>query len=792
MSRRILTIISVIISITCSAQPLPRKAWLGAQLQPIDQSNFAEYKLSEPAGLAIVRVAGGSAEALELLAGDVLTEINGKPVKGMSDLQESLAMLTEGQTLQVGVKRDGKTISRKAKAAGRPRETSEYSEVLYDSAPYRGGQLNVIINKPNGPGPHPAVLFIPGYTCSSVDGLSGSHPYGRVVQAFAKEGFGVVRIEKSGLGDSRNTPPCEGCTLKDEIENFEAGLIKLKSLPWVDTSLVFIFGHSMGGIVAPAITAKHPIKGVMVYGTTAKSWYEYQVEMNRVQGMLAKPDPLEYEQYCREQSELAFEYFIRKRELNEMASTPATDSLLRSTWQYDGAGSIFGRNAEYWRQIQDMPLLENWANTKSNVLVMYGGADFQAFSKSDHEQIVYTVNNYRPGTATLEIFPETDHYFAKTGTTQFAYDLFANGEYQQLFDLFDPEVTLRAVAWAKAQLGGTTGSKAIWRKLNTDPYPGKQDDICFINENTGWYVNGSGRIYRTDDGGTNWTKQIEMPGTFFRTIAFVDSNNGFAGTVGTDYFPNVSDTIPLYYTTDGGKTWQPKAYSGPYVKGLCAIDIVSESYINHGLSDTRTHIFAAGRVGSPAMLMVSSNGGANFISRKVEGAEMILDIKMFDKNTGIICAGSSADVATSNALILHTTDGGKTWSKVYQSSRPYEITWKTSFPTRNIGYVTLQSYNPDTEIKTQRVVKTTDGGFTWTEYPICDEHGARPFGVGFISPTHGFVGTLSSGFETTDGGLTWEKTEMGRATNKIRIYKNLEGMHYGYAIGVEVLKLEPQ
>lgn len=98
---------------------------------------------------------------------------------------------------------------------------------------------------------------------------------------------------------------------------------------------------------------------------------------------------------------------------------------------------------------------------------------------------------------------------------------------------------------------------AVWRKLETEPYAGKQDDIAFVDENTGWYVNGFGKIFHTKDEGATWEKQLEQKGSFFRTVAFVDKNTGFVGTVGTDYFPNVSDTIPLYGTKDGGKTWKP-------------------------------------------------------------------------------------------------------------------------------------------------------------------------------------------------------------------------------------------
>lgn len=328
-----------------------------------------------------------------------------------------------------------------------------------------------------------------------------------------------------------------------------------------------------------------------------------------------------------------------------------------------------------------------------------------------------------------------------------------------------------------------------WQILNTDAYPGKQDDITFINENTGWYVNGYGRIYHTKDGGATWVKQLEKKGTFFRCIAFIDSLRGFAGTVGTDYFPNVTDTIPLYETRDGGKSWNPVSYKGPYVKGLCAMDIVKEPYVNHGVLDNKFHIYGVGRVGAPANMMVSHDGGESWTSSSMDkDCKMVFDIKMFDKKNGFVCAATSDDIEKSNALILKTTDGGKSWKKVYQSNRPYELTWKASFPSPTIGYVTIQSYNPDSTVKQQRVAKTVDGGETWQEVNLVEDANAREFGIGFIDADHGFVGTLAGGFETVDGGKTWTPVNLGKACNKIRIYNAPSGKLYGYAIGVSVLK----
>ncbi len=763
---------------------LQRKVQFGARVEYVTENGNS--------GCKVQQVVRGTSVALKLQEKDLIVKIGNSTFASTDEFIRLFMEYSPDQEVQLTVLRGKKKLVLKAKAIARPYETDDNATVIYDEANYKGGQLRVIINKPFKETKMPAMLFIPGYTCSSIDELTNDHPYKRIIDAYVDAGYVTLRIEKSGLGDSKNTPPCESCDLLDEIENFEVGLKKLKTLSYVDTNQIIIVGHSMGGIIAPALSAKNQVAGVVVYGTTAKSWFEYQIEMYRVQNALAGMNPIEVEQSVLEQYDLNYRYFVKKEKLEDLAKDPKADSVLRTSWEYDGKGKIYSRNAEYWRQIQDYPHLENWKNTKAKVLVQFGESDFQAFSRADHQQIVNTVNHFHPGNAILKTYPSTDHFFAKSGTMQEAYNKFSNGQIQQLFDEYNQEVGLSAVQWSNDVLSKkdeTILPEKGWKKLNTERYSGKQDDIAFINEKEGWYVNGYGSIYHTQNGGETWEKQLEKKGTFFRCIAFVDSLRGFAGTVGTDYFPDVTDTIPLYGTTDGGKTWNPVSYAGPYVKGLCAMDIVKEQYINHGKIDYKIHIFGVGRVGSPANMMVSHDGGLTWTSNSMnKECKMLFDIKMFDKNTGFACAASDEDMGKSNALILKTSNGGKTWKKVYQSKRPFEGTWKASFPTEKTGYVTIQSYNPDPNVKQQRIAKTTDGGETWKEINLVENAGAREFGIGFIDENHGFVGTMNSGYETKDGGLTWTPINLGMACNKIRIYRDANGKIYGYAIGVEVLK----
>ena len=330
-------------------------------------------------------------------------------------------------------------------------------------------------------------------------------------------------------------------------------------------------------------------------------------------------------------------------------------------------------------------------------------------------------------------------------------------------------------------------SPITWTTFQTERYPGKQDDIFFISPDIGWYVNGAGKIFKTTDAGKTWTMQLHKPGTYFRCIAFVDDKLGFAGNIGPGYFPNVSDDVPLYVTKNGGETWDAvTSIEGPKVVGLCALEVVRYKYINAGNLAEKTRLVAVGRVGGPAAMIVSDDLGATWQQLTVpDSAKMAFDVHFFDDKHGFIASATSDNVEESKALILATDDGGTTWREAFIGSRPFELTWKLSFPSRDIGYVTIQSYNPDPAASQRFIAKTTDGGKTWNQLPLIDDAKVRQFGIAFIDDQRGFVGAMPGGFATEDGGKTWTRAEFGNAVNKIRVLRAGDDAVL-HAIGVNV------
>lgn len=325
-----------------------------------------------------------------------------------------------------------------------------------------------------------------------------------------------------------------------------------------------------------------------------------------------------------------------------------------------------------------------------------------------------------------------------------------------------------------------------WSKVQTTPYRlnNKQDALDFAGPQFGWYGNGTGTVYRTTNAGQTWKPVWSRRGTYVRAIAFADERLGFLGNIGPGYFPNVRDQRPLYVTRDGGVRWSPVQATGHQVSGICAIDVLK-------IGDRVAAIRAGGRVGGPAGLLESFDGGRTFAGRDLsEVTGMILDIRFLDEQVGFIAGASEAAEEKAHARILKTVDGGKTWHVVFESDRAGDNNWKLAFPSPQIGYATIISYQaPDGEAQGY-VVKTEDGGEHWQRQTVTRDPQWIPYGINFLDERRGWVGGSTGGYETTDGGITWTRSEMGSSVNKIRFVKHADGSTTGFAIGKDLHRLD--
>jgi photosystem II stability/assembly factor-like uncharacterized protein/pimeloyl-ACP methyl ester carboxylesterase len=776
-------------AVGAAASPLPRRAGsLGIRLDPqaVDRVLVREV------------VPGGTAAAAGVLAGDTVLAIAGRAVTTADTLRAALRDVYTGQALRIDVLRQGAPVALQVTLSDR-REPVDGSTVSYRSVDVpKGYRLRSIVTVPDRParareGRHPALLYVQGITCDSIDRPDSPGAVDtRIVHAMARQGFVTLRVDKPGLGDSEG-PPCHEIGFAEELDGYRAALSALAAMPEVDARRIYVFGHSMGGLMAPYLARDGRVRGSMVYGTLARTWFEYQLENARRQSALAGRSPAEVNAALLQQAKESSTILIDKKTLGDVwrrwpESRQAPQGLVLSE------NHIATRSMKFFHELQDLNLARAWQESSGAVLAIYGEYDWVT-ALQDHQLIADIVNARTPGAGSVLTLPQVDHAFTRHASLQDSFRAMGRGTWEA-------ELPNKMLAWigsveaaaptvpAKAEALAPQAATAAWQKLPTETYRGKQDDIFFVNERVGWYGNGDGKVFRSTDGGDSWTQVWEKKGTFVRTLAFVDEKVGVLGNVGTGYFPGVTDSVPVYRTEDGGNTWVPvTSIEGAPVIGLCAFEIVQVPFINAGRLDHRPRIIGVGRVGGPAAFIWSDDLGKTWKQGKLPAiGAAAFDVKFLDDRRGFIAASTHADVSQSNALILATDDGGANWREVYRSTRPYELTWKMSFPTPEVGYTTVQSYNPDRTVSARVLAKTTDGGRTWFEIALVDDPAVRQFGVAFLDANTGWVGAVPHGFATDDGGKTWRKAGFGNAVNKIRLVRSAAEVS-GYAIGVDVHRL---
>ncbi len=391
---------------------LPRRAYLGVMLLDVSDSIAERHAMVEARGVVVADlVEGGSAAGFGMQTGDVILAANNHQATTVYPFIDHIARYQQGDSIRMEVMRDGQIIHLDGQMTGFPQETSAYAEVIYDQVPFEDGYVRTIIHKPHGPGKHPVLFFVQGYTCASMDNMGEYHPYTKLLEGFSKRGYVVVKTEKAGMGDSRSSRVCADVNLLEETALFSSSYNSLPKYDFADLDNVFVFGHSMGGVQAPMMDFDFDPRGIIVFGTVIRPWFEYLIEQTRVQRLLLGQDYLANEASHEQSIRFYYRFMIEKQSPEELMKDQSMADFLDRYWQYDEGGFMNGRHYTFWQQLQDTRLFTAWSQVNAHVLSLHGEGEFVAFNPWEHELIADIVNHYHPGKATFMRVPNVDHGF---------------------------------------------------------------------------------------------------------------------------------------------------------------------------------------------------------------------------------------------------------------------------------------------------------------------------------------------------------------------------------------------
>ena len=313
----------------------------------------------------------------------------------------------------------------------------------------------------------------------------------------------------------------------------------------------------------------------------------------------------------------------------------------------------------------------------------------------------------------------------------------------------------------------------------------RHDDIWFLTPEIGWAINSAGQIIHTVDGGKVWTtQQLASATTWLRCMSFSGPKEGWVGSI--------TRNERLWRTQDG-VNWTNIAASLPAVpSAICGI-----------FSPSRDVVFGAGtQFPDRAAGVVRTVDGGRTWSQIVltSQANLLIDVYFKDNMHGWVVGGRGGTRRDQlKPVVLHTTDGGNTWTdQLINSGISFptgEWGWKIQFRNDQLGFVSLENFSA------AAILKTTDGGATWTRIEVRDpQKNVNLEGIGFLDENTGWVGGWGAGIipnstgassGTRDGGVTWfDANDVGRFINRFRFFPG-GGPVIGYASGKTIYQGVP-
>lgn len=227
--------------------------------------------------------------------------------------------------------------------------------------------MDGIMTIPNGVERPPVVILVQGSGQTDMDetiGASNNKPFRDIAHGLAEKGIASIRYNKRYYQYKDNIS--EEITVYEEILDDVGAAIELaKKSDVLDTTRIYVAGHSEGGMLCPKIATDHPeLAGIIV--------------------LAGSPRHLEdiiYDQavFFAEQDEISSKEDIEQY----LEMMKANVEQVKNLSDEDLASPILGVTGYYWRSLNRIDTPELVTKLTLPMLFLQGSADFQVYADVD-------------------------------------------------------------------------------------------------------------------------------------------------------------------------------------------------------------------------------------------------------------------------------------------------------------------------------------------------------------------------------------------------------------------------
>ena len=251
------------------------------------------------------------------------------------------------------------------------------------------GEMAGILTSPKKVSNFPVVILIHGSGPSDMDETVGSNkPFKDLAIGLAAQGIGSIRYVKRTMvyPNSFN----KAFTVKEEVLDDALAAITLAStIQGVNKTQIYLFGHSLGGMLAPRIASLAPsLSGIILAAAPARKFADLITEQNEYLYKASGDTTSAGKQQFIESS-----IDIDKSRLLKLGAI-APDSI------------ILGAPASYWIDLNTYDQVGTAKKIKNRILVVQGAKDFQV---SVQDFNIWRTALAANKNATFKLYPDLNH-----------------------------------------------------------------------------------------------------------------------------------------------------------------------------------------------------------------------------------------------------------------------------------------------------------------------------------------------------------------------------------------------
>lgn len=234
----------------------------------------------------------------------------------------------------------------------------------------------------------PAVVLVHGSGPQDRNETIGpNRPFLDIARGLAADGIAVLRYEKRSKARPQDFVG-KPFTIDDEVtDDAVAAIALLRATPGIDPARIFVFGHSMGGMLAPRIAQRSgQVAGLILFAAPARSLLTLLPEQNRY--LLSQDGHILPEE----------QVFLDKLD--------AQIASVRGDGPDTATDTPLGLPAGYWRSLEAVDPVAEAQASRLPLLLLQGGRDFQVV-EADWRNWQTGLGNYPR--ATFKHYPALSH-----------------------------------------------------------------------------------------------------------------------------------------------------------------------------------------------------------------------------------------------------------------------------------------------------------------------------------------------------------------------------------------------